>query len=477
MPESSFQRADSTRPCTVAIIGGGFSGTLFALKLASQQPEWSILLVEERKRIGCGVAYGACAAEHLLNVSVNRMEIGLTPSFTDWLAPRQDELCDALDESDGRLADAFVPRHLFGQYLEERVLSAMSFGSIRHVQGKAIGLRALPRQMSLVGGRTFPVNIAVLATGNLPSSFPARTRGSKRIIADPWIPGALDGIAADAALLLVGSGLTMVDTVLSLQARGHRGPIDVLSRHGLLPRAHKAGGSWPPFMKAGASPREALRAIRAAVGDAVAKGVPWQRVFDAVRPSVPLLWQGWDLDQRAQFLRHLRTIWDVHRHRMAARKARDIQHLIDGGVVRIHAGKVLALDEHRDGVTAVVRPKGNGVVSLEVAATINCTGPGTDLRETSDPLLRQLLADGLILPDPLGLGLESEDGAVRDAKGDLSEWLFALGPLERPAWWEITAVPEINAQIDRLVRTLTHRENGLPSRTLPEVFLDLGAGI
>jgi len=479
MTDRSSHRDHTTpaRPRTVAIIGGGFSGALFARKLASRQPAWSILLVEEKGGIGRGVAYGACAPEHLLNVPVNRMEVGLTPTFADWLAPRRSELADALAESGGRLADAFVPRRLFGEYLEERVASAFGTTGLRCVRGKAVGLTQWPRRLALADGRTFPIDLAVLATGSLAASFPVKARRSRRIISDPWIPRVLDDVAADAALLLVGSGLTMVDTVLSLQARGHRGPIEVVSRHGLLPRAHQAGGSWPAFMDTDASPREALVAVRAAVRAATAKGIPWQRVFDAVRPSVPLLWQGWNLDQRAQFLRHLRTIWDVHRHRMAARNASDIRHLVDRGALRIRAAKVLALDEHKDGVTAILRPKGEKVASREVDFAINCTGPGTDLRETSDPLLKRLHADGLICPDPLGLGLESEDCAVRDVQGDLSDWLFALGPLERPAWWETTAVPEINAQIDRLVHAWTHRAAGLPTRTLPELFLDLGAGI
>ena len=72
----------------VAIIGAGISGTLFALKLAKARPELRIYLIERATRLGRGLAYGACMDYHLLNVPIPRMEVGLTPSFTDWLKSR-----------------------------------------------------------------------------------------------------------------------------------------------------------------------------------------------------------------------------------------------------------------------------------------------------------------------------------------------------------------------------------------------------
>jgi uncharacterized NAD(P)/FAD-binding protein YdhS len=87
------------------------------------------------------------------------------------------------------------------------------------------------------------------------------------------------------------------------------------------------------------------------------------------------------------------------------------------------------------------------------------------------------LAEGEIRPDPLGLGIETEDCAVRGATGVLSDWLYALGPLTRPAWWEVTAVPEINAQIERLVRQFSEEDLLVGAKPLVEAFLDLGAGI
>jgi len=458
----------------VAIIGGGLSGSLFALKLSTARPDWKILLVEEVLHPGRGLAYGACGPQHLLNVPVSRMEVGLQPRFSDWLRHNPELLVDALDESDGKLEEAYVPRQLFGNYIQQLTTQALRQG-VRLVQNKAIAISPDTRRLHLADGRAIPVDIVVLATGHLSPSLPFKAKPSQKVILDPWAPG-LDGISTDATVLLVGSGLTMVDTILSLRAQGHKGALHAISRHGLLPHAHRSGGAWPPFLDTRASPVRALRAIRIATRQARNNGIPWQRVFDAARPAVASVWQGWSIGQRAQFLRHLRAIWDVHRHRMAGRTAKKIDDLIEDGTLKITAGRILALDEHWDGVTLLVRPRRARAYALNVDVVINCTGPRTDLRNSRHSLLQNLFSQGLVHSDPLGLGLESEDCAVKDARGATSNWIYALGPLTRPAWWEIIAVPEINAQIDQLVRRL-NVERDVATRPLHSAFLDIGAGI
>ena len=458
----------------VAVVGGGLSGSLFALKLSAAKPDWKILMVEEALHPGRGLAYGACGPQHLLNVPVTRMEVGLQPPFADWLRQRPGLLADALDESGGRLGEAYVPRQLFGDYIQQQITEALRQG-LRLVPSRAIAVSQNSRFLHLADGRAIPVDIVVLATGHLSSHLPFKAKPSRRIIFDPWASG-LDGIAPDATVLLVGSGLTMVDTVLSLRAQGHRGPLHAVSRHGLLPHAHKGGGTWPSFLDVRASPVKAFRAVRTAVRRAQEEGVPWQRVFDAVRPMVASVWHGWSIGQRAQFLHHLRAIWDVHRHRMAGRIATAIDGLVRDGTLKITAGRILALDEHKDGITLLLRPRRSRAYAVDVDVVINCTGPRTDLRNCRHALLQNLFTQGLIQSDPLGLGLESEDCAVKDAQGAVSNWIYALGPLTRPAWWEIVAVPEINVQIDRLVRRLGSEED-VAARPLHSVFLDIGAGI
>ena len=144
--------------------------------------------------------------------------------------------------------------------------------------------------------------------------------------------------------------------------------------------------------------------------------------------------------------------------------------------IALRAGRVLATDEHKDGITAVIRPRSEKALTVDVDAIVNCTGPDLDIRHSDHPLLADILRRGFIRSDPLGLGIETRDGAALNARGTVSDWLFVLGPPTRPAWWEITAVPEVTAQIDRLVDRLSATSTGI-FRPLPAIFLDIGAGI
>ena len=469
----------SILPHTVAVIGGGFTGSLFALKILKARPDWAVLLVEDRKRAGRGIAYGACEAQHLLNVPVSRMELGLEPGFGAWLRSRPGLLQDALVESKGRLEDAFVPRQMFGDYMEQRLSDALVSTDgwrLRRIRGRATRIEERPRQIVLADGSVHPVDAVVLATGNLPSRLPFPAPDSKRIIQNPWARGALSGIGPDASVLLAGTGLTMVDTLLSLKSRGHAGPVHAVSRHGFLPKAHRAGGNWPAFLEPSLSPGAAFQIFRANIGLAEKHGVPWQRVFDAARPAGASLWHTWTIGQRAQFMRHLRALWDVHRHRMAERVATVVDELLWNGKLTVTAGRVLATDEHKDGITAVIRPRGEKALMVDVDVIVNCTGPATDICRSTDPLLEDLVHRELVRSDPLGLGIETQESAAVGTDDLVSDWIFVLGPPTRPAWWEITAVPEITAQVDRLVNRLSVTDTGV-FRSLPAIFLDIGAGI
>ncbi len=475
---------------TVAVIGGGFSGSLFALKLARARPEARIVLVERSRRVGRGLAYGACSPAHLLNVPVARMEVGLSPTFTEWLVQHRALLGDALDESGGDLASAFVPRELFGTYLEERALAAVSPDRTRGftiVHGEAVRLLDFPaRGVLLSDGREIKADTIVLATGNLPPRPPPAKDSwlydTQLFVPDPWAADAFDGISKDAPILLLGTGLTMVDIALKLSAEGHKGSLHALSRRGFLPLVHRPGGSWDAFhdAKLHASPRRLMRLLREQAAGAERQRIPWQRVMDTMRPSVARVWHSWTVEERTQFLRHLRPHWDIHRHRMAPRIAAKLKALLDSGQLRVRGGRVSAYRHKADSVEVAFGERRTGKrVELTVARVVNCTGPRSDMDKLAFPLLADMRRRGLIMPDRLGLGIETSDCAALGSAGHTSPWLFALGPLTRPTWWEVIAVPEINAQIDRLVQDLSGpRTLGLAQAPLmADIFSDIGTGI
>jgi hypothetical protein len=234
---------------TLAIVGGGFSGSLLALKLVALRPDWRVVLIDPSSRPGRGLAYGACAPSHLLNVPVARMEAGLSPAYGDWLAGRA-EMAEALAESGGEMSAAFSPRELWGQYLQQQVAAARvtdNGAGLTVLRGEAVRLLDAPRRGLVLGdGREVEADTVVLATGNLPPRPPLPAdswlRDAAAFAADPWAADALTGIAPDAPVLLLGTGLTMVDIALKLAEEGHRGRMLAVSRRGLLPGAHRYGG-------------------------------------------------------------------------------------------------------------------------------------------------------------------------------------------------------------------------------------------
>ncbi|HEY1709372.1 MAG TPA: FAD/NAD(P)-binding protein [Rhizomicrobium sp.] len=482
--------APSSGP-TVVVIGGGFSGSLFAMKYSAARPDAHVIVVERSRRVGRGLAYGACSPIHLLNVPVSRMELGLTPSFGDWLRKQPHLIAEALAESGGDLSAAYVSRESFGAYMEERVLEAVSpdrAHGFTIVRAEVVRLLDYPaRGVLLHDGREIAADIVVLATGNLPPR-PPKMRDSwlydtRHFIGNPWAADAFADLGPDDPVVLLGTGLTMVDVVLKLAAEGHRGTMHAVSRRGLYPQMHKTGGVWDTFVKPSdekQSPAALVRRIRDEVARAAKQDVPWQRVMDAMRPAVARIWHSWSETERAAFLRHLRPRWDVHRHRVAPRVASKLAGLVYAGRLEVFGGRVESYRQAGDMVDVTVRERGTHAArTMRAAAVINCTGPRSDMDRLAFPLLANMRRRGLIAPDPLGLGIETADCAAIGSAGHTSPWLYALGPLTRPTWWEITAVPEINLQVDRLVDRLVHPHGagGPPDKLLADAFSDLGTGI
>jgi uncharacterized NAD(P)/FAD-binding protein YdhS len=100
----------------------------------------------------------------------------------------------------------------------------------------------------------------------------------------------------------------------------------------------------------------------------------------------------------------------------------------------------------------VVRPRGkDGRLTLNAQRVLDCTALTPDLTKLELPLLRELIAGGFARPDALGLGLDvTGAGALVDANGKAAKDLFAVGPITRGTFWEITAVPDIRVACEAL---------------------------
>ncbi len=459
---------------TLAIVGAGFSGTLLALHALRRAPSGTrVLLIERSRRFGHGLAYGSGNPNHLLNVPAARMSAfqNRPADFLQWLHKHP-----AWQDSTGQ---CFVPRHAFGAYMRDLLKTELRRPDITNrlllVRGEVQCIRPHGAELALQldRERLVSADIAVLATGNFPPEPPRvddpRFYDGALYRADPWEPGALDGLDPAAPVLLVGTGLTTIDTVISLLDRGHVGPITALSRRGLLPLRH-ADGPALPRDSVPSFPTSAialLRFMRAAARQAVSQGGPWQSTVDALRPFTQDIWQSMSSRDRAAFLRHLRPWWDVHRHRMAPAVADRIAAAQASGQLRVRAGRIQAYrPDGAGGVEIRFRLRsrdGGGEDTLTAGRVINCSGPSCDYQRTSDSLLRALLDTGLARPDPLRLGLDVTGAcALREASGAVSRQLFAVGPITKAMFWEMTAVPDLRRQCEALATHLAGLLGGLP---------------
>jgi len=455
---------------TIGIIGAGFSGTLLAVHmLRLAPPTLRIILVERDDRFGRGLAYSTSNPKHLLNVRAENMSAfpDRPADFLDWLHTQE------TDGSQGptRNEPLFASRGLYGNYITQCLTNEIwHHGHARNLylmNDEAVRLERNHRGLvlTLLGGRSHRLDLGVLAVGNLPPETPpvadSAFFGSGLYRADPWDPSTLDGLDPNDPIFMIGTGLSMVDVVVSLIGRGHAGPIYALSRHGLTPRRHAAVKPLPPLHRGDlpANVRAITRLLRARIARAEVAGGDWRAVIDAMRPISQSMWVALPVAERGRFLRHLRSWWDVHRHRTAPAVARLIEQAKASGQLHILAGRIQSFEEQDGRVEVVYRPRGESATrSLRAAIVVNCSGPGCDFTRIRHPLVRQMLDDGLIRPDALALGLDtSVAGSVIDRDGRDLEDLFAIGPLTKATYGEITAVPDIRSQCAQLARDLVAR--------------------
>lgn len=439
----------------VIIVGGGASGVLLACHLLKDgAPDIRVTLIEKRSQVGSGIAYGTANSKHLLNVRASNMSAFQDDPdhFLRWLAssgiaeqlPSPDRFC-------------FVPRPVYGHYvgslLEPLISEDNSPGRLHIIQGECVSIAhdGSGVKAALADGAIHEGDIVVLATGN---EFCTSDISAMRAVA----PGESLNPPEDDTVLMIGTGLTMIDHVLTLVHNGHKGRIVAMSRRGLLPQAHRptdpvtVGRADIPFGRGVSQLTRWLRARARADRD-------WRAMIDGLRPHIQEIWQRLPLIEKQRFLRHARPWWDVHRHRMAPEVEQKIKELIADGQLTIVAGKVTAVEEEKPGKKVRFRRRNQTKIeTLRVQRIIECRGLDNSLATSNNPVLRDLLQQGLVRPDDLNIGVQvTQDCAVVDNSGKASSSMYAVGPITRSNFWEIVAVPDIRVQCAGLARRILEK--------------------
>lgn len=443
----------------IAIIGAGFSGASVAAMLGriARQP-LEIILFDKSGKFGAGDAYRTPYPWHILNVRTRDMSAfeDLPTHFADWVNARQTQYAE-IDKTQP-ISEQFLPRYIYHHYLQDLLQQAQSNGHIKltFLADEVIDAKRQADKINVItkNNKQLLADKLVLALGNhQPMQFPFAMSGVQTI-ANPWDYAAMEEIPANANILIVGMGLTMIDAVLTLQQRHHQGKIYAVSRHGILPLPHadSSVSYHADIATIDQSLRDLTKQFREKCDSYTEQGGDWRSVINALRHQVPDLWQNATVKDKKRFIRHVLPYWNVHRHRVHSQLKQMLDNLAQQNKLQTFAARVLKIEQGQVEIGLRHQQK---TQQFKADWVLNCMGPCTDMRYAASPLIKSLINHGEVSLDPLALGFATtKSGEIYDAQGMLSNHYFTLGPPAKGTVWECTAVPEIRRQSYALANRL-----------------------
>jgi uncharacterized NAD(P)/FAD-binding protein YdhS len=449
-----------TKQKRIAIIGAGFSGMMTATHLIKNAINAEIYLFDENPKVGRGVAYAPYSKKQLLNVVAGKMSaFPEHPNhFVEWVLKQPSH--NALDRN--MIFNAFLPRDLYGKYLEKlweaaKHEAAFSGIEVHVIQERVTELDYKNNKASILtaSGFNMKFDACVIATGNQlpgnPNILDDSFYKSKRYFQNPWDLQAVKGLSGDSVLIL-GNGLTMVDTVIGLLENGFNGKIISLSPNGfnILPHRHN-GMIYEQLSKelTGVDNlKDLVRLVYSHVRLVRTFGLTAEPIIDALRPHVQRFWQQFTLEEKKLFLKNYRHLWGVARHRIPMHIHDKIQRLQIEGRLQILAGKIQGLKEKENSVEVFYTNKEDLLSSFKVSRVVNCTGPESDFDKLHQHFLKGAKEKGILVQDELKLGIQTNvaDYRIRNEKGKPQAGLYTLGANLRGELWESTAVNELRQQ-------------------------------
>jgi uncharacterized NAD(P)/FAD-binding protein YdhS len=458
----------------IGIIGGGFTGTMLVRHLVEQKKKFlSVFIYNSNADFARGTAYNPKSSRLLLNVVAGKMSAfpDKPTHFVDWCLKNGIGSENAQD----LLVGSFLPRSQYGNYLndiwkETQEIAKKNGHQLNLISNK---VRKIDKDDSnyRIHSETGEdiVNYLILATGNeLPGNPQIKNVDffkSNFYQQNPWRID-FSKIKRDEPILILGNGLTMVDTVMELRENGFQQKIVSVSPNGfnILPHRNFNFQYNGPIkdLKEDKSLLELLSLFKSELKKLNEFGISAEPLIDALRPNTQKIWQALTVDEKRIFMSHLRHHWGVARHRIPFLSYDYIQKERIANRLEILAGKVLDLELNENGVLAKIYDKKQRIdLTCQFTQVINCTGPETKIEKSGNNLLLQLKQGGFIVQDDLQLGIEVNDSfQIINSQNQVDEKMFAIGGLLKGKLWESTAINELRLQakevanqlIDSLVR-------------------------
>lgn len=450
---------------TITIIGGGASGALVLINILKYFPgaPVSIKWIEKSGEFGTGTAYSTDKDYHLLNVPANVMGLfhDYANDFFEWLLKKG----YAYSEHD------YVPRKIYGDYIKEQLYNYLKNNDgirieLIHAETLDIEKDSATYLLSLNNKKKIAADSIILATGNfLPANPVIRNMDyikNPDYFRDPWSNEINKPIKRTDDILIIGTGLTMVDKILDLYHQIHKGKIYAISRRGYLPFTHypcSRHQRYPDYTQElmNANRTEDLYSIiRSHIDKGIKSGIDWRVVVDTIRPSLPTIWDSLSLKDKKSFFRRLGSLWSVVRHRIPVICA-DIIHLLkEKKQLYILSGRIDEIQENEKGFLVSYKDRKELIQKeIQVQKIINCSGPQLNPSDIDSVLFKNLLNKELLAVDKLGLGWNAlPDGRLLDKNDRVIPGFYTIGNGLKGILFESTAIPEIRIQAFNLAKKL-----------------------
>jgi uncharacterized NAD(P)/FAD-binding protein YdhS len=441
----------------VVIIGGGLSGILSAIYMSNLNNGPKVILLEkDPEKLGRGIAYQQEFTSQPLNVIADSMSIfeDKPEHFVNWIKLNSFRYSHLVKEINGK---SFIPRKIFGDYLVESLKEAHDLhgNKFQILIDEAVSISKSERlfDVGLSSGLKLKAENVILALGNFPpADIPCVTKEIKKSSAyfsNSWTDKIYKGLTGNEDILLIGSGLTAVDVVLGLHIRRFNGNIVMISRKGKLPLQHFISNekfNWnEPYLL---SPLDLLKSIRKNIRNS--PHLHWSLIIDSLRSFVPKIWSFWTEGEKLIFLKRLRPFWEIARHRIPSESLKILRKLERLGKLIVLKTEVSEINLFDDGLKAIYK-KGDIIEERFFRKIINCTGPESNYRKIKFPIISNLMANNLVIPDNLGLGILCDpEGRIINENNQIVNGLWCIGPMRKAILWETTALREIRAQAKEL---------------------------
>ncbi|GAB3752651.1 FAD/NAD(P)-binding protein [Spirosoma pomorum] len=501
-------------PKTIIIVGGGACGVatfvhlVLKLIIEPERDPVSFVVVEKRDEIGPGLAYGTGQKGHLLNTSAGLMGIFAEEPghFVEWMAEHKEFIDEHFPETETS-ADGYPPRQLYGVYLKDVfdeyvTLARQHQMTVDIHQEMAVDADLTENQVSvtLESGHTIPADVLVLATGTpRPNNFTS-LESSPKYLDSPWPASRILNTVTDkdASVCVLGASLTALDAVITLVNNGHRGPIKMYSKDGLLPRAQspkevpfdrqvltlanirkvirenkrplqtkdlfrlfqeevervEGPQDWKQFRRVGRSQLELIN-------EDIALAEKGESIFQNILYSTRYIsfetWQLLPPDQRKLFFKWLKPYTDINRHAIPLQNAYKLRDLLASGQLTVTAySDEIDWNEETEQFTLTTE-KG---YTDEADYVINATGPAMDLEKMDVPILQQMLKKGYLLPCDAG-GAEADVNTMQICVPDVKDApVYGIGHLLVGELFDTNAVwfnvEQVDPMTTSILKRLTH---------------------